>query len=69
MIDERGASYYPDVMGCQRLLGYDTTNCGCCSVLSHPRFGTKVYPATLFFQCPLALLTQLLGTAGKAENI
>lgn len=58
--DEGPRGFYPDVHGCQRLLGYELTNCGCCAVLSHPKYGTRVYPSTIFAQCPLEVLKQLL---------
>ena len=39
---ERGASIYPDVLGAQMFLKYDVISANCCSILSHPLFGTKV---------------------------
>lgn len=52
VFSERGASVYPDVCGAQRLLRYDVMNTGCCRVLLHPRWGSRVYPATLFAIAP-----------------
>jgi hypothetical protein len=45
---ERGASTYPDVLGAQMLLKMDVMAANCCSILSHPQYGTKVYPCTMF---------------------
>lgn len=42
----RCASIYPDVLGAQMLLRYDVISANCCSILSHPRFGTKVRGVT-----------------------
>jgi hypothetical protein len=56
----RGSILYPDVEGACRLLKYKTTQVGCCSILLHPRWGTKNYPATLFAKAPLAILQEIL---------
>ncbi|RIA92502.1 hypothetical protein C1645_765004 [Glomus cerebriforme] len=45
---ERGPSTYPDVQGAIELLKYDIHNAGCCHILLHPKWGSKVYPGTLF---------------------
>lgn len=42
MRGERCSSIYPDVLGAQMLLRYDVISANCCSILSHPRYGTKV---------------------------
>ncbi|KAL7750400.1 hypothetical protein RI367_004173 [Sorochytrium milnesiophthora] len=51
---------YPDVAGAQQLLQYDTMNVGCCQILLHPRWGSYVYPATLFTNAPLATVQHAL---------
>ncbi|KAJ1925697.1 hypothetical protein IWQ60_004405 [Tieghemiomyces parasiticus] len=48
----RGASFYPDVAGCQYLLRYAVTTADGCSVLVHPRWDTSFYPATFFTTAP-----------------
>ncbi|KAG0228586.1 hypothetical protein BGW42_002076 [Actinomortierella wolfii] len=53
---ERGPDVYPDVEGCQILLKYDFQNAGCCKILLHPEWGSKIYPATFFTTAPLATL-------------
>ncbi|KAF9977802.1 hypothetical protein BGZ73_004869 [Actinomortierella ambigua] len=50
---ERGPDVYPDVEGCQVLLKYDFQNAGCCKILLHPEWGSKIYPATFFTTAPL----------------
>ena len=60
MLGPSGAQVYPDVHGAQKLLKYDVLNTGCCSVLSHPRWGTGVYPATMFARAPEEVLHEVL---------
>ncbi|CAJ0640738.1 10973_t:CDS:2 [Entrophospora sp. SA101] len=48
ILSEAGVSTYPDVQGSYELLKYDVLNAGCCSILLHPNWGSKVYPGTLF---------------------
>eukprot|EP00035_Acanthoeca_spectabilis_P006267 m.122593 g.122593 ORF g.122593 m.122593 type:complete len:175 (-) comp13425_c0_seq4:65-589(-) len=60
VLSERGGSYYPDVIGGQMLLNYDIIDTGCCKLLSHPKWHTKVYPATLFTTAPLEAVVPLL---------
>ncbi|KAI7822328.1 hypothetical protein BC939DRAFT_503836 [Gamsiella multidivaricata] len=57
---ERGRDVYPDVEGCQLLLRYDFQNAGCCKVLLHPNWGSKIYPATFFTTSPLDILLQVV---------
>eukprot|EP01135_Chromosphaera_perkinsii_P004609 Nk52_evm2s292 gene=Nk52_evmTU2s292 len=67
-IGERGTTFYPDVNGAEALLGYNLDNMGCCKVLSHPKWGTKVYPATLFTTAPAHLLKEaIIGYGGGDE--
>lgn len=56
----RGVGIYPDVLGAQTLLGYDLIAANCCKVLTHPRLGSRVYPATLFTNAPLDVLESCL---------
>ncbi|KAK3815969.1 MAG: hypothetical protein J3R72DRAFT_461171 [Linnemannia gamsii] len=57
---ERGRDVYPDVEGCQLLLKYDFQNAGCCKILMHPIWGSKIYPATFFATAPLDVLTKVI---------
>ncbi|KAG0263519.1 hypothetical protein BG011_008691 [Mortierella polycephala] len=60
MFGERGRDVYPDVEGCELLLKYDYQNTGCCKVLLHPTWGSKIYPATFFTTAPLDVLTVVI---------
>jgi Methylmalonic aciduria and homocystinuria type D protein len=42
------------------LLQYKTYDAGGCKVLSHPSWGTSVYPATLFVKAPVSVLIEIL---------
>lgn len=33
------------------LLQYKTQNAGCCKIILHPKWGSSVYPASLFSRC------------------
>ncbi|KAF9296516.1 hypothetical protein BGZ74_010305 [Mortierella antarctica] len=57
---ERGRDIYPDVEGCHMLLKYDFQAAGCCKILLHPNWGSKVYPATFFTTAPLDVLQNIL---------
>jgi hypothetical protein len=39
---------YSEVDGMECLLNYKAYNAGFCKVLTHPKWGSSVYPATLF---------------------
>eukprot|EP00047_Mylnosiga_fluctuans_P005356 m.240000 g.240000 ORF g.240000 m.240000 type:complete len:173 (-) comp13588_c0_seq1:114-632(-) len=52
-LGDRFTGVYPDVIGMQAMLNYDVIDTGCCKIITHPRFGTKVYPATMFTTAPL----------------
>jgi hypothetical protein len=34
------------------LLNYECTNVGCCKIVMHPKWGSSVYPASLFAIAP-----------------
>eukprot|EP00049_Salpingoeca_infusionum_P026801 m.27985 g.27985 ORF g.27985 m.27985 type:complete len:192 (-) comp9004_c0_seq1:2975-3550(-) len=59
-LGDRGVGVYPEVQAAQYLFKYDVINTGCCSLLSHPAFGTSVYPATLFSTAPAGVLEEIL---------
>ncbi|RKP05439.1 hypothetical protein THASP1DRAFT_26068 [Thamnocephalis sphaerospora] len=54
----RGPAYFPDVEAAEIFLDYDALWTGCCKVLTHPRWGASVYPASLFTDAPAADVQQ-----------
>ncbi|KAF9317347.1 hypothetical protein BG003_000868 [Podila horticola] len=58
--NERGRDMYPDVEGCHMLLKYDFQAAGCCKILLHPNWGSKIYPATFFTTAPLDVLQNII---------
>ncbi|CAM9767233.1 unnamed protein product, partial [Chrysoparadoxa australica] len=48
----RSNKVYSEVEGMQLLLRYQVLNAGGCKVLLHPKWGSAVYPATLFTTAP-----------------
>ncbi|KAL1925755.1 uncharacterized protein VTP21DRAFT_638 [Calcarisporiella thermophila] len=69
MFTEHGPSPYPDVSGIEQLLRYDTLNTGCCKVVLHPRWGSRMYPATLFTTAPLEALTEAIDAVGCTRGL
>lgn len=63
----RGGAVYPEVDAFETLLKWRTATAGGCKVLSHPRWGTAVYPATLLAAAPLPVLLRAMAKA--AEHI
>ena len=68
MLGPQGSQIYPDVHGIQHLLNYDLLNAGCCSILSHPKWGTAVYPATLFVKAPVQDLKRVLDEMRESDE-
>lgn len=52
MMHKETQTPYSEVEGLSLLLGYRTANAGCCKVILHPKWGSSVYPATLFARAP-----------------
>ncbi|KAJ1939624.1 hypothetical protein FBU59_004059 [Linderina macrospora] len=63
-----GPSPYPDVEGAEILLHYRPFNIGCCFVLSHPQWGTHIYPATAFTLAPAAVVNRVLAEMTSSEH-
>lgn len=51
----------------QLLLRYKTSSAGPCKILQHPKWGSHVYPATLFAIAPLEDLTRALADAARDD--
>ncbi|ORZ40778.1 hypothetical protein BCR44DRAFT_123687 [Catenaria anguillulae PL171] len=64
ILSQPGPSLYPDVHGAQALLHYDVMNVGCCKVLLHPRWSSRVYPTTCFTTAPLPVILDCLQELG-----
>jgi hypothetical protein len=52
----RGPQTYPEVEGSQTVLGYSLMPMGFCTMISHPKWKTSSYPATLFTTAPANLV-------------
>jgi hypothetical protein len=59
MMTEDCNKVYSEVDGMEAILQYKTMNCGCCKVLLHPKWGSGVYPATMFTSAPSALVKEV----------
>jgi Methylmalonic aciduria and homocystinuria type D protein len=51
---------YSEVDGMECLLNYKAYNAGFCKVLTHPRWGSAVYPATIFCYAPRDVVSAVL---------
>ncbi|KAI9033980.1 methylmalonic aciduria and homocystinuria type D protein [Phycomyces nitens] len=60
IISPSGALPYPDVQGTIDLMGYETHNVGCCHILLHPKWRSKIYPSTFFTTAPADLLVKVI---------
>jgi len=57
---------YPEVDAFETLLRWRTSDAGGCRLLLHPRWGSAVYPATLFARAPLADVLAACAAAAAA---
>lgn len=62
LFTKSGPSLYPDVEGAEILLRYNQYNLGNCFVLSHPTWGTHIYPATAFTLAPVCVVEQIISS-------
>jgi hypothetical protein len=44
------------------MLNYKAYNAGFCKILTHPVWGSSVYPATIFTHCPANLAAEILSS-------
>eukprot|EP00240_Pyramimonas_obovata_P007094 CAMPEP_0118921606 /NCGR_PEP_ID=MMETSP1169-20130426/829_1 /TAXON_ID=36882 /ORGANISM="Pyramimonas obovata, Strain CCMP722" /LENGTH=157 /DNA_ID=CAMNT_0006862357 /DNA_START=194 /DNA_END=667 /DNA_ORIENTATION=+ len=51
---------YGEVDALTTLLGYQTANAGCCKVILHPKWGSSIYPATMFTKAPVQDLQEAI---------
>jgi Methylmalonic aciduria and homocystinuria type D protein len=63
---------YSEVDGMEVLLNYKAHNAGFCKILTHPQWGSAVYPATIFTYAPRHIVIGLLAdhypSASGASN-
>ena len=52
MIHRDSQRVYGEVDALMTLLNYECTNVGCCKIVMHPKWGSSVYPASLFAVAP-----------------
>ena len=51
---------YSEVDGMECLLNYKSYNAGFCKILTHPAWGSAVYPATIFAHCPIVVAKEVI---------
>jgi len=51
---------YSEVDGMEILLNYKAYNAGFCKILTHPKWGSSVYPATIFAHAPAEIVKSLI---------
>jgi hypothetical protein len=51
---------YSEVDGMECLLNYKSYNAGFCKILTHPSWGSAVYPATIFAHCPASVALEVV---------
>lgn len=66
MIHRNTNTVYSEVDALTTLLGYPFANAGCCKVILHPKWGSAVYPATMFTNAPLE---DLLGIIHALDTV
>jgi len=66
MINRDSQHIYGEVDALVTLLNYQTTNSGCCKVVLHPKWGSAVYPASLFAKCSPDELRGAIAVAERA---
>ena len=68
MLGKRGGQTHNDLDLVESLLRYPPVQVGNCCVVSHPRFGTSVYPATMFASAPRHRIDAALEAAERMEQ-
>ena len=51
---------YSEVDGMECCLGYKSYNAGFCKILTHPKWGSSVYPATIFARAPRSVIVDIV---------
>mmetsp|Transcript_23162 Transcript_23162/g.48437 ORF Transcript_23162/g.48437 Transcript_23162/m.48437 type:complete len:207 (-) Transcript_23162:284-904(-) len=53
---------YSEVDGMECLLNYKAYNAGFCKILTHPKWGSAVYPATIFAHAPTDIVRTVIAS-------
>ena len=59
---------YADITGCERILQMDVSTTGCCKLVSHSKWGTNIYPFTLFTTAPANIILEHLKLVNLSED-
>lgn len=59
---------YSEVDGMECCLGYKSYNAGFCKILTHPKWGSAVYPATMFCYAPRQVVIDILDSYQVASG-
>ena len=60
---------YSEVDGMECLLNYKAYNAGFCKILTHPKWGSAVYPATIFAHAPADIVRSLIESLPAGDAI
>ena len=67
MVHKETGNVYGEVEALCTLLGYKSQNAGCCKIILHPKWGSSVYPASMFAKAPLDAVEEAI--AGAEEVV
>ena len=59
---------YSEVDGMECCLGYKSYNAGFCKILTHPRWGSAVYPATMFCYAPKDVVMEIISKSYAIDS-
>eukprot|EP00455_Lapot_gusevi_P038297 TRINITY_DN4291_c0_g1_i1.p1 TRINITY_DN4291_c0_g1~~TRINITY_DN4291_c0_g1_i1.p1 ORF type:complete len:171 (-),score=20.76 TRINITY_DN4291_c0_g1_i1:309-821(-) len=59
---DSGSTIYSEVEGLQLFLKYRMMQAGNCNVIAHPRWGTFMYPASMFTNAPFEIVQEVINS-------
>ena len=68
MLTKNCNKVYSEVDGMEVLLNYRSYNAGFCKILTHPKWGSAVYPATVFVHAPFVVVKEALDTYASPSS-
>mmetsp|Transcript_14771 Transcript_14771/g.27792 ORF Transcript_14771/g.27792 Transcript_14771/m.27792 type:complete len:201 (-) Transcript_14771:1945-2547(-) len=68
MMTQNCNKVYSEVDGMECLLNYKSYNAGFCKILTHPKWGSAVYPATIFAHCPVNVAIDIVNSYPDAPS-